>query len=69
MNQNDSAKLIKATSTTSLFESSPFLRPQLWFPATLFTWYLISYVLLPIPTVRVEVDESWRAFLGWAFQH
>jgi hypothetical protein len=32
----------------------------------LFAWYLVTYVLLPIPAVREGLDESWRAFLTWA---
>jgi hypothetical protein len=40
-----------------------------WLSTALFVWYLVTYVLLPIPAVRPGLDESWRAFLTWAFEH
>jgi hypothetical protein len=35
----------------------------------LFSWYVVTYVLLPIPAVRPGLDESWRAFLTWTAGH
>jgi len=40
-----------------------------WLSTAIFIWYLGTYVLLPIPAVRPGADESWRAFLTWAFEH
>jgi hypothetical protein len=40
-----------------------------WLSTALFSWYLLFYVLLPIPAVRPGLDESWRALLTWAFEH
>lgn len=50
--------------TRAQLKSSPWL-----LFAAILGWYLISYVFLPVPPVRRSVDESWRAFLTWAFEH
>ena len=39
------------------------------FAAIVFAAYLVFYVLAPIAAPRLGVDESWRAFLTWAFEH
>lgn len=57
--------IIKSLRTTStIFHNNMF-----WLSAVLFLWYLVTYVLLPIPAVRPGLDESWRALLTWAFEH
>lgn len=42
---------------------------MIWLSTVLFIGYLGTYVLLPILAVRPGLDESWRAFLTWAFEH
>jgi len=53
----------------SASEGAERQRDMFWLATVLFVWYLVTYVLLPIPAVRPGLDESWRAFLTWAFEH
>ncbi len=55
------------TVVPSRFHDLP--RDVFWLPVALFSWYLVTYVFLPIPAVRPGLDESWRAFLTWAVEH
>ncbi|MBS1856365.1 MAG: hypothetical protein JST11_13445 [Acidobacteria bacterium] len=49
--------------------SSRFSANPLSLTACLLLWYLLTYVLLPVLPIRTGLDESWRAFLTWAFEH
>src|SRR2546426_2396630 len=60
---------MRTATTIPPSRSSVFPGNIFWLAAVLFVWYLVTYVLLPIPAVRPGQDESWRAFLTWAFEH
>jgi len=65
MGSSGNSATIKSPRTAStIFHSNMFC-----LSTVLFSWYLVTYVLLPIPPVRPGPDESWRAFLTWAFEH
>lgn len=59
----------RGASTNRVERTSALPREAFRISAVLFVWYLVTYVLLPVPAVRGGVDESWRAFLTWAFEH
>lgn len=63
------SKFMRTASSVLPAHSPVFARNVLSLSAVLFTWYLITYVFLPIPAIRPGLDESWRAFLTWAFEH
>ena len=44
-------------------------RPVLSLFAFLFALQLVTYVMLPVKFPGDNLEESWKAFLGWAFQH
>ena len=72
MGSSENSAIIESArrgNTNLPVRSSAFPRDAFWLSTALFIWYLLFYVLLPIPAVRPGLDESWRAFLTWAFEH
>lgn len=57
--------MIKSPRTArTIFHNNMF-----WLSTVLFIWYLVTYVLRPVLAVRPGLDDSWLAFLTWAFEH
>ena len=65
MGSSENTAMVKSLGTTSPAPDNNVF----WLSTVLFMWYLVTYVLLPIPAIRPAIDESWRAFLTWAFEH